>query len=109
MTLRIEALQAITIRLPGGELRDLRPGQPITLPTELARKLLVKAAGKVKMVSLGQPCLIPGTCIEWDSPLFGRLRGELLAVCADAHVEIFHPLTQTVAKIPQAWLRDPLK
>ena len=107
--MRIEALQAITIRLPGGELRDLRPGEPVTLPTELARKLLAKAPGKVKMVSLGQPCLIPGTWIEWDSPLFGRLTGELLAVCADGQVEVFHPLTETVAKIPQAWLRGPLK
>jgi len=48
----------------------------------------------------------PGSTITWFSPLFGLLSGELLAVCEDGQLEVFHPLTDKLARIPQAWLRQ---
>ena len=50
--------------------------------------------------------LKPGSTITWFSPLFGLLSGELLAVCEDGQVEVFHPLTDKLARIPQAWVRQ---
>ena len=52
------------------------------------------------------PELRPGSTITWFSPLFGPLSGELLAVCEDGQVEVFHPLTDKLARIPQAWVRQ---
>ncbi len=89
----------------GREVRRV-PGQPVDLPDIQARKLLAKVPGKVKLASTRPPCLQPGTWIEWDSPLFGRLRGELLGVRDDGRLEVFNPVTQTVTPIPRAWVRQ---
>ncbi len=50
------------------------------------------------------PELKPGSTITWFSPLFGRLSGELLAVLDDGKIEVFHPLTDKLVKIPSAWV-----
>jgi hypothetical protein len=42
--------------------------------------------------------------VEWDSPLFGLLRGVALEVTAHT-VTIFHPLTEIEVPIPRTWLR----
>ncbi len=52
------------------------------------------------------PELRPGSTITWFSPLCGLLSGELLAVCEDGQVEVFHPLTDKLARIPEAWVRE---
>ena len=96
----------IRYRLADGHEIRLEPGHPVDLPDDRARKLLAKAPGKVKLASICQPCLNPGTWIDWDSPLFGRLRGELLGVREDAWLDVFHPLTDKLARIPQAWVRQ---
>ena len=46
-----------------------------------------------------------GESIAWDSPLFGELSGELLAVHGDGHSDVFHPLKEGVARIPMAWVK----
>ena len=51
-----------TYRWPGGEVH-LVPGKPIDLPDERARRLLSKAAGKVRVIV---PTIQPGDLIEWD-------------------------------------------
>ena len=101
----IEALKPLLVRLPSGDLH-LTPGKPVDLPDKQARKLLTKAQGKVKLVPTRPPRFQPGTWIEWDSPLFGRLRGELLGVHGDGWLEVFHPLTDKLARIPEAWVRQ---
>ncbi|MEC4686722.1 MAG: hypothetical protein VST64_00230 [Nitrospirota bacterium] len=45
----IEALKALVVRLPDGNLH-LKPGVPTELPEEQARKLLARAPGKVRAV-----------------------------------------------------------
>ncbi len=52
------------------------------------------------------PELRPGSTITWFSPLFGLLSGELLAVLDDGQIEVFHPLTEKLARIPRAWVRQ---
>ncbi len=101
----IEALKPLMVRLPSGDLH-LTPGKPVDLPDEQAQKLLAMVPEKVKLASTRPPCLQPGTWIEWDSPLFGRLRGELLGVREDGWLEVFHPLTDKLARIPRAWVRQ---
>ena len=53
---------AFTYRWPGGEVR-LEPGKPIDLPDERAKRLLIKAAGKVRVIA---PTISPGDQITWD-------------------------------------------
>lgn len=48
----IEALAPLRVRFTEGEIR-LSPGQPVDFPEDRARKLLVKAAGKVRLVEEG--------------------------------------------------------
>jgi len=47
-----------------------------------------------------------GDTIAWDSPLFGRLTGELLAVHEDGQIDVFHPLREGIARIPLLWVRQ---
>lgn len=54
--------KAFTYRWPGGEVH-LEPGKPIDLPDERAKRLLDKAAGKVRMIP---PTIQPGDRIAWD-------------------------------------------
>ena len=103
----VEAIDhPIRYHLADGREFRLVPGQPVDLPDIQASKLLAKAQGRVKLASTGLPCFQPGTWIEWDSPLFGRLRGELLAVREDGLVEVFNPVTETVTPIPREWVRE---
>ncbi len=62
--MEIEALEPLTIRLPGGKLRELRPGEPVTLPAHLGEKLLARVGGKVRVVSC-LPVLPHGCLIYW--------------------------------------------
>ena len=96
----------IRYRLADGREVRLVPGQPVDLPDLQADKLLAKAQGRVKLAPTGLPRFQPGTWIEWDSPLFGRLRGELLGVREDGWAEVFNPVTETVTPIPPAWVRQ---
>ena len=45
----IEATKPLRVRLPQGEL-NLEPGKPVEMADEQARRLLVKARGKVRVV-----------------------------------------------------------
>lgn len=61
----IEVLEPLKVRLPGGQLRDMVPGQPVDLPDEAARKLLAKAPDRVKVA--GSP-LHQGGSLVGGSP-----------------------------------------
>ena len=105
MTLRIEALQAITIRLPGGELHDLRPGEPITLPSELAVKLLSKAQGKVRLVDLKPGRLAIGVWVEFESPVLGPCTGQVAGILSrDDLVVAHHSVLKELTPIKAAWV-----
>ena len=47
-------------RWPGGEVR-LEPGKPIELPDERAKRLLIRAPGRVRVI----PTFEPGAMIGW--------------------------------------------
>ncbi|MDN5940622.1 MAG: hypothetical protein L0H94_01965 [Nitrospira sp.] len=48
-------------RSPGGEVR-LEPGTPIDLPDERAKRLIMKARGRVRVIP---PAVQPGGTIAW--------------------------------------------
>lgn len=96
----VEATKRLKVRLPDQDIW-LEPGSPAEIPDEQAHRLLRKAPGKVRVVSKR---MVPGSMITWFSPLFGLLSGELLAVLDDGQIEVFHPLTEKLVRIPQAWL-----
>lgn len=94
----VEILASLPVILDGRNV-DLRPGQVIDLPPDKAHRLLSRAPGKARLVGL-----TPGTKIEWESPLFGRLSGELLAIEANGDLAVYHPCTGTLATISSAWV-----
>jgi hypothetical protein len=58
----VEAVKdGFVYRWPGGEVR-LEPGKPIELPDDRAKRLLAKAAGRVRVVP--KP-IQPGESIRW--------------------------------------------
>ena len=46
-----------------------------------------------------------GSWVEYESPLFGLLSGEVLAVLDDGQIEVFHEVMQRLARIPVGWVR----
>lgn len=99
----IEVLELLKVRLPGGQLRDLIPGQPVDLPDEAARKLLQRASGRARVAGL--PWVQVGSIVRWDSPLLGSCRGEVLATYPDGAVLVWHPQTERLVKIPLDWIK----
>ena len=74
------------------------------LPDERAQRLLAKAGDRVRPVAPFCLTLRPGLTVIWDSPLFGELSGEVLAVQADGNIEVFHPLAEQLVTIPGNWV-----
>lgn len=98
----IEALKPLRVAFsdPGQAPIHLKPGYPVNLPDDQARRLLEKAPGKVRLISEAKP----GDTVEWLSPLFGRLTGELLAIQDNGDLAVFHPCTDALAMIAPAWV-----
>ncbi len=87
----------------GQEIR-LIPGQPVDLPDSQARKLLVRAVGRVRIVASSSGPLSAGQWVQYESPLFGLLSGEVLAVLDDGQIDVFHPVTLRLVRIPRTWV-----
>jgi len=101
--MRIECIgRPFSYTWPGGSVR-LAPGHPVELPEDRAAKLLAKAPGRVRIVPNDDPLQV-GQLVEWDSPLFGFLRGVILEVTPHA-CRVRHPLTEREVPIPRTWLR----
>ncbi len=84
-----------------GQIFTIHPGYPIDIPVEDVARLIMRVPGRVRPVGL-----MPGRMVKWDSALFGVLQGELLEMGSDAHVAVYHPLTNELVRIPLAWLRE---
>lgn len=57
------------------------------------------------MAELSPPSpIVPGALITWRSPLFGPQTGEVVAVLPDGAVEVYHPLTEALVRIPAEWI-----
>ncbi|GKS58188.1 hypothetical protein YTPLAS18_17150 [Nitrospira sp.] len=98
--MKIEAIgKPICYRWPGGEI-VLRPGQPVEVETERARRILAKLGSRVRSVGMPQA----GECITWESPLFGLSSGEVLETTAEG-ATVFHPLTEKLFTVPWTWIR----
>lgn len=95
----------ICYRWPGGEI-VLTPGHPRDLPEDQARRLLERAAGKVRVVEPGSVMegIQPGVWVEWLSPALPKQRGEVLAVYDDGTFDVWHPLAETLCRLPVTWV-----
>ncbi len=102
----IEAIgKTICYRWPGGEI-VLTPGRPVELPDHRAKRLLERAHGKVRAVDVPLPIesMRAGDWVEWLSPALPKQQGEVLAVYPDGTFEVFHPLSETVCRLPTSWI-----
>ena len=49
------------------------------------------------------PTPVPGSWIEWNSPMFGLLVGEVIEATAST-ITVWHPLAEKLITIPSAWV-----
>src|SRR5215510_9521711 len=99
--MRIEALRPLKIKRPGGDML-LTPGEPVDFPDDEGQRLLERAGDKVRAI---EDLLQIGMVIEWDSPLFGLLRGIALEITAQT-VLVHHPLTEVDVHLPRTWVKE---
>ena len=92
----IEVTHPICIRRANGNLH-LRPSQPVELADDDAVRLLTKT-NKVR------PVLHPGDWVEWLSQALPKQRGEVLAVHDDGTFQVWHPLSETLCRLPMTWV-----
>ncbi len=85
----IEALKPLRVKFPEQEIH-LKPGQPVELPEEHARKLLAKAGDRVRVAA--SPCVSEGS---WPSEC---LASELKFGTYEARL---YPLLQRMVRTPQ--------
>lgn len=45
-----------------------------------------------------------GNWVEWLSPALPKQQGEVLAVYQDGTFEVFHPLSETLCRLPVKWV-----
>jgi len=93
----VEVLNPLRIHLRGRTV-DLRPGQPAELADDDAVRLLAKKPDTVR------PVLHPGDVVEWLSSALPKQRGEVLAVYDDGTFEVWHPLAETLCRLPMTWV-----
>jgi hypothetical protein len=57
-------------------------------------------------IDLGTDSLVPssGSRIEWESPLFGHLVGEVIETNSST-ITAWHPLTDKLVTIPLEWIK----
>ena len=97
----IQATHPICIRRATGNLH-LRPGQPVELADADAIRLLA-------LTSKVRPVLHPGDIVEWLSQALPKQRGEVLEVYDDGTFEVWHPLAETLCRLPVTWVRQVLR
>lgn len=118
LTLWIEATKPLTVRVPEGELH-LLPGQPVDLPEDRAKKLLEKARGSVRLVSLPSLEVLGMARDPEDSIVAVRIEspliGELWFVLSDTetfdpgdHLPIYRP-AEIQALMAKDYVADTLK
>ena len=100
MSVLIEALKPLRVKLPSGEVRHLRPGQRSEFTREDGERLLERAAGKVRIV---EDSITVGMVVTWDSPLFGLLSATVQEALPSG-VVVVHPLTDVECTIPVSWV-----
>lgn len=100
LTVTVEAVaRPLRVRTLAGEFL-LRPGEPHGFSAREARALLKKAPpGRVRVVEVPA-----GAWILYQSPQFGEMTAEVLAVPGNGFITIYQPLVRAVVSIPLAWV-----
>jgi hypothetical protein len=61
----------------------------------------------VPTATTSRPIFAPGCWIEWDSPLFGLLTGQVLDA-DDTHILVWHKKAEGLRNIPVNWVTRTL-
>ncbi len=102
----IEALEPLTVEITDShETIHLRPFIPQDLPESQALKLLAKVPDKVRLYHPpSSDDLQPGMSISWDSPLFGRVHGQVAMEPENGWLVIrCHSVTGNLALVNVEW------
>lgn len=98
------ALKRLHIRRPAGDIH-VQPGGYIELSDDEGTRLLQKAPDLVQVIEpTPDQGIQPGDVVAWLSPALPEQRGEVLAVHPDGTFEVFHPLSETICRLPVNWV-----
>ena len=99
----LKAVQPLQVKMPDGP-RAFAPGEIITLPDQVGRRLLEMAPQQVEVVE-PKP-LQPGVWCEWWCPELGHCTGQIKQVTVAGyivtHSSVIGP--HEAVEIPVAWL-----
>ena len=102
----VEATEPLRVVIEdSGETIRLKPYVPTDLPETYALKLLTKASDTVRVFKPVVPeDLQPGTTISWQSPLFGRVQGEVAMLPEGGWLVVrCHSVTGDLALVKLDW------
>ncbi len=101
--MRIESSKPLTVQMPDGQVQ-LDPGVPVSLPDDVANKLLKKAPGLVRVVEQTNhdSTWRPGRMVEWNSPRFGVRCGRVMGAGEEGWELVLSPAAGLV------WVREDL-
>ena len=106
----IEALIPLQIKLPDRELY-LMAGQLRDLPDDLVAMLVKHVSGKVRVVDPSAvENLQPGAWVLWESPLFGRCKGQIALAPENGWVVVrCHSVTGDLSLVKVDGIRSEVK
>jgi hypothetical protein len=94
--------QPLRLRLPDREV-VLEPDKVIKLELDetFGLRLLARAKDRVRLLKVGSR-------VAWESPLFGRVVGEVAMLPEGASLVVQHPIAEDLRSIPLDWIIEIL-
>jgi hypothetical protein len=98
----VTVTEPLRLRLPDGEL-VLDQGKVIDLDLDetLSLRLLARAKDRVRLLKIGSR-------VAWESPLFGRVVGEVAMLPEGDSLVVRHPIVEELVTLPLAWITEIL-
>lgn len=96
------ALEPLHILRPAGDIH-VRAGRCFELSDDEGTRLLLKAPESVRVVQPEQR-IRPGDWVSWMSPALPAQEGDVLGIHPDGTFEAFHPLAESVRRMPVSWI-----
>ena len=100
----LKAVQPLRVKMPNGP-RSFAPGEIITLPDQVGRRLLEMAPQQVEVVESNVLC--HGVWVEFFSPLWGMCTARIQAVTVDGYIITNHSVLKgedEPVTIPASWI-----
>lgn len=103
--MRFTVTRPVKLQTPSGP-KLYQPGECFQANAEKAKPYIEK--GLLRQIEFPNHAalpLAPGQLVEWDSPLFGKLKGQVMAAPGNGSVVVVdHPVMGEDAILPKEWI-----